>query len=77
MPDRIEKLLRKMGAKERKRLERLIERVLRGDLAGLDVKKLRGTKGIYRVRMGNSRIIYRLAEDDVLIIAVERRSDTT
>lgn len=77
MPDRILKLLRRMPPKQRGELARLIEMVLRGNVASLDLKKLVGMQDVYRVRKGNIRIIYRLLDGEVVIIAVERRSNTT
>lgn len=66
-----------MPPKQRRELARLIERVLRGDVAGLDLKKLVGMRDVYRVRKGKIRIVYHLASDEVIVIAVERRSNTT
>lgn len=77
MTDRIDKFLLKLESKERQRLINLIERIVHGEHRGLDVKKLHGTKDVYRVRMGSIRIIYRMIQNVIMIIAIERRSDTT
>lgn len=77
MPDRIQKFLRKLPEKQRREIERLVERIVAGEVAGLDVKKLRGSQNVYRVRKGDIRIIHRMLENDALIIAIERRSEKT
>ena len=78
MVDRIEKVLRTLSQKERQEIEALLTRIKRRDIASLDVKKLKGYHDTYRVRKGTFRVIFHIAsEDDVRIIAVERRSDTT
>ena len=77
MPDRIQNLLRKLPAKQRREIERIITLIIQGDVAALDVKKLKGADGVYRVRKGDFRIIYKTGLEDAHIIAIERRSDTT
>jgi mRNA-degrading endonuclease RelE of RelBE toxin-antitoxin system len=78
MVDRIEKALRKLGAKERRELADIIQRLLRGDFSSLDIKKLQGFPDAYRVRKGDMRIIFYMTNRaNIRIIAVERRSDTT
>lgn len=77
MVDRIDKALRRLALKERRAIGELAVRIQKGGLAGLDIKKLRGTDDIYRVRKGDLRIIFRKSADDVFILAIERRNDTT
>lgn len=60
-----------------KPLKAVLSQVSRGDMRGLDVKKLRGRDDIFRVRKGNFRIIYRDKRGDILVLAVERRSERT
>jgi len=77
MTDRITKSLDKMSAKERKRLEAVIRLIELGRLDGMDIKKLKGQKDIYRVRKGDMRIIFVKTDFETYILAVERRTDTT
>ena len=78
MPDKTEKALRKLSEKERGRLKSLLLLIKSGTLNGLDLAKLKGTDDIYRVRKGDLRVIFRKTKDDVImILAIERRSDTT
>jgi len=52
--DRVEKLFRRLKARDRERLERIIEKLLAGDKAGLDIKKISGSD-TFRVRSGDFR----------------------
>ena len=75
--DEIDKTLQKLSSKERGRIKQTISRIKQNDLAGLNIKKLKGQKDIFRVRKGNVRIMYRWLENKLIILAVERRSEKT
>ncbi|MFZ2682285.1 MAG: type II toxin-antitoxin system RelE/ParE family toxin [Patescibacteria group bacterium] len=78
MVDRIRKILRQLLPKDLKRLQEVVQKVHDNDVIGLDVKKLEGRDDVYRVRKGDFRIIFqRVPGKENLIIAIERRSDTT
>ena len=77
MTDRIEKALMVLESKQRRQLEEIVERIKQGRVAGLDIRKLRGREDVYRVRKGNIRIIFQKCADQIYVLAVERRSDTT
>lgn len=75
--DRVAKFLKKFFPKERDSLEDIIAKVLARDFSGLDVKKLKGEESKFRVRKGRIRVIFKKTGDDIFILSVERRSDTT
>lgn len=78
MGDQIEKILQKLSTKERAKLIEFIERIISGSFSGMDMKKLKGHPGLYRVRKGAFRIIFSMISNaDIHIISLERRSDTT
>jgi mRNA-degrading endonuclease RelE of RelBE toxin-antitoxin system len=77
VPDKIEKALRKLSAKERQRLGEILIAIKAGRLDGLDIVKLKGYEDIYRVRKGDIRVIFRRMKIGTIILAIERRSDTT
>ncbi len=78
MVDKVEKLLRKLVSKQRDRVLEVIDRIIVGDLLGLDVKKLQDVDDKYRVRIGDFRIIFRkVSETQSKIISVDRRSEST
>lgn len=56
---------------------RVTSMIIKGSLGGLDVKKLKGRKDVYRVRVGTVRIIFYMKDEETKIIEIEFRSDTT
>lgn len=76
--DKIEKVLKALTAKERRAVVTILEKLQKGDFAGLDVQKLHGQEDIFRVRKGKLRIIFRRARNGaIFILAIERRSEKT
>lgn len=76
--EKADKILRRLSQKERGTIERLVERIISGDLGGLDIKKLKGLKNLFRVRKGSIRIIFELKYGkDPNIISIERKNETT
>src|SRR3989344_3152698 len=76
VPDKIEKALRNLSDKERQRLKIILAAIKDGRLDGLDVVKLKGYDDIYRVRKGDLRIIFRWTRVGIIILPIERLSDT-
>ena len=78
MVDRITKALRKLSDRESRTVEKLLKKIKAGDVAALDVKKLKGSVSIYRLHKGSVRIMYQVSKaGKIKIIAIERRSSTT
>jgi len=76
--DKIQKALEKLTLKEKKKVKEILVKLKKQQLAGLDVKKLKGRDDIFRVRKGQIRIIYKKDQKgDIFILMIERRSDTT
>lgn len=75
--DKIAKALKKLSKNERDAVRLLLIRIQQKDYKALDLKKLKGYNDIFRVRKGRVRIIFRLNNGDVFVLAIERRSDTT
>ena len=48
-----------------------------GDVSTLDIKKLKGVDDIYRVRIGNLRIIFKKEPKDIRILDIGRRDENT
>jgi len=74
---KLDKQLRKIPPTERREIEHIIERILARDLTGLDSKKLKGLKNIFRVRKGNLRILFEFGKSEPAILAIERRTEGT
>lgn len=75
--DKIEKALARLTVAEKTRVKKALEALLGGKMAGLDVKKLKGHSDIFRLRVGNLRIIYQKKGEKVFILAIARRNEKT
>lgn len=74
----LERIIKKFSAAERKVIKNIIIQLKTGSFSGLDVKKLQGSRDIYRVRKGSIRIMYYLGVNkEIVIFAIARRSDNT
>ncbi len=59
------KFLLKQNKKDQEKLLRAIYKIPQGD-----IKRLEGQDGLYRLRVGNFRVLYSISEDIVKIIVV-------
>lgn len=75
--DKITKLLKKLSSKERERLQEMLTLLISGDTSSLDIKKLKGVDDIYRVRNGDTRIIFQKQGKEIRILEVSRRDEGT
>ena len=75
--DKIERELKKLNPKEKLLVKDILEKIKITDIYNLDVKKLKGRDDIFRVRKGKLRIIYRKIENNILVLAIEKRNDNT
>ncbi|MFA5173136.1 MAG: hypothetical protein WC435_01910 [Candidatus Paceibacterota bacterium] len=75
--DKIEKELSKLSLKEKENLKSILVKIKSGNLAGLDVKKLKGSNNFFRVRKGNMRIIYLKNDKEIILLKLEKRNDHT
>ncbi|PIT90210.1 MAG: hypothetical protein COU22_03480 [Candidatus Komeilibacteria bacterium CG10_big_fil_rev_8_21_14_0_10_41_13] len=76
--DKIAKALKKLSQTEKSLVKNILQNLEKENRKTLDIKKLKGHEDIFRVRKGKIRIIYRLLENnDMMILAIERRSDKT
>ncbi len=73
--DKISKALKKFKVNEKIKIKSLLNKVKIGDFNSLDIKKLKGRDDIYRARAGKIRIIYRIKNKEIVILAISRRSD--
>ena len=71
------KQVKKMPWHDRARVSDTIKLLLAHDFENLDRQQLKGRENIFRVRIGNYRIIYHDDGRVVTIIEVPRRSDIT
>ncbi|MDO8499329.1 MAG: hypothetical protein Q7S66_01565 [bacterium] len=77
MVDKIQKALNKFSLKEKQTVKNLLLMIKEKNLVGLDIKKLKGREDIYRVRKGKIRIIYRMNDDEIYLLAIEKKNENT
>ncbi|MCX6738671.1 MAG: hypothetical protein NT098_01300 [Candidatus Parcubacteria bacterium] len=75
--ERIDKILRILQTNERARVMVCVEKILANDVSLLDIKKLKGQKDFYRVRTGDLRIIFIKKDNDIRLVAIERKGNNT
>lgn len=74
----LEKLKGRIRMQDFERLRNAI-RSLAGEPRPQEVRKIRGTEKVYRIRVGNCRVVYDVYDTDnlVLILQAARRSEIT
>lgn len=78
MADKIAKLLAKLPAKRLDLLKPILVQIIAGDLSGLDIKALKGHKGLFRVRMGNYWIVFSMQNGQKpRLVAIAKRNEKT
>jgi len=75
--DKILKFLKKRTSSERERLISVVRAITENKLEGMDVKKLKGHDSIFRVRVGNFRIIFEKTAKENWIRSIAKRDDRT
>lgn len=76
--DKIAKALQKLLPKENKQIKNILLKLKNSSFNGLDIKKLKNSNDIFRVRKGSLRIIFKKNSDQQInILTIERRSDKT
>lgn len=75
--DKIEKILRRMSLKDRLKIAATKNLILGRKFDQLDIKKLQGYECIYRVRIGNYRIIYFDDGNEIILKAIKKRDEST
>ncbi|OGG94532.1 hypothetical protein A3G63_01100 [Candidatus Kaiserbacteria bacterium RIFCSPLOWO2_12_FULL_52_8] len=74
---KIDKFLARLDANQRKKVLAIVERLDRSDLTGLDVRKLQGFPGLYRVRVGRIRVKFVMDISGIRILSIGHRSEST
>jgi len=76
--DKIEKVLKKFSEKERAWIKAILRQLQAGEVSGLHVTKLKIREGVFRIRKGDIRIIYRKDSDNkIFILVIDRRREDT
>jgi len=75
--DQIAKILRKAKTADREKLLLVLRALRARDFSNLKRKKLKGYEHIYRVRVGNYRVIYFDDGEDLIVKHVKQRNERT
>lgn len=75
--NKIDKLLKKLNARDRLRIEQVLLKLLSDQLESLDIKRLKNTEDLYRVRVGQYRVIYRYNSSGKKLIDISKRDEKT
>jgi mRNA-degrading endonuclease RelE of RelBE toxin-antitoxin system len=75
--DKIEKAIKKLTEKERKLIKETVKALRAGRFNNLDIKKLKGAEGIFRVKKGKVRVIYQIKGKQIFILKIGRRREDT
>lgn len=75
--EQVEKQLRKMPRPEREWVMDVMEQITQRNFSGLNLKQMKGVYCIFRVRVGNYRIIYFDDGKTIEFLAVRRRNEST
>lgn len=76
--DKIDKALLKLPSKQRQKLIQAFNLVIMGKIEGLKIKKLKGHADLYRLRIGDTRLIYRhVSGQKPTVMHIGKRDDQT
>jgi len=75
--DKITKFLSRLTQKERERVTGALIDIIKGELSSYNRKKMKGYANLYRIRVGDIRIVYMELDGERRIVLVDRRNDNT
>ena len=75
--DQIQKQWRKLSGKDRAQIRTAMHLLQARAFEKLDRKKLKGYQYIYRIRVGNYRLIYFDNEEEILLKYLKKRNEKT
>lgn len=77
MSDKIQKFLSKLTQKELDQVNHALERLQMNKLEGMRVRAIQGKKGVYRIRVGRIRIMYRSSGQRQEVLHITNRNEKT
>jgi len=76
--DKIDKALLKLTKNQRSQIYEKFSLVCLGSTKGLNIKKMKGHSDLYRLRVGNVRLIYRHSNrQEPIVVFIGKRDDQT
>ena len=74
--DKVKKFLKRLSLSEREDIDDILQKLEQGNIKGLDIKKLKGHEGLFRVRKGDIRVVCSQGEKSFNVIFIGRRGDS-
>lgn len=74
---KIDKFQSKLSPKIREKVNDCLLKIKERNFENLDLKKLQGFENLYRVRIGQIRIVFSWKGNDTEIITIDNRNDNT
>lgn len=71
--DKIEKFIKRLSKKQAIRIGKALLDIVMLDLKGYDVKKMKGAEDLYRMRIGDIRIVFRKNKNNGIPIDIAFR----
>ena len=74
--DKAKKFLKKLSETQQDEIDKILYKIEHGEIQGLDIKKLKGRQNLYRVRIGDIRIVFYKEGGISNVIFIGRRGDS-
>ena len=74
--DKAKKFLRKLSGAKREGIDEILYKIEIGKTQGLDIKKLKGYKNTFRVRIGDIRIVFSEDKGIIQVLFIGKRGDS-
>lgn len=74
---KIDKFLVRLDPERREKVLTVLAQIRSGDFQGLNLKKLKASGSLYRVRVGRIRIIFEMDTTGIRLTDIDFRNDNT
>lgn len=74
--DRVKKFLKKLSPSDQEEIDDVLQKIEKGNIKDLNIKKLKGYKNLFRVRKGNIRIVFSQEEKNFNVIFIGKRGES-
>lgn len=75
--NKVDKVLLKIPKEYRIKILNTLSLIKNKKVENLDIKKLKGLSNLYRFRIGDYRIQFKITSEDIFILDISKRNDNT
>ncbi len=75
--NKLDKALSKIPKDYRIKILNALNLIKNKKIENLDIKKLKGLSNLYRVRIADYRIQFKITDEDIFILDISKRNDNT